>query len=75
MGILRDENLFHFLLFYYRLSKEDFHKLAVAYPDLHQKVEILALERIDEILFNEEREKNRAKVGYKPINKPRYLAD
>lgn len=67
----------YFLLFStcFRLGKSDFLKLAQSYPDLQQKVEALAIERIERVLMVEEREKHRKIFGYKSINQQQFPND
>lgn len=61
--------------FRYRLGKDDFQKLTQSYPDLLQKVESLAIERIERLLLIEEREKHRKPFGYVSVNQPQFPSD
>lgn len=56
----------------FRLGKSDFQKLVQSYPDLLQKVEALAIERIERVLMIEEREKHRKPFVYTSINQQRF---
>lgn len=60
---------------YFRLGKDDFQQLIVSYPDLLQKVEALAIERMEKVLLIEEREKYRKPFSYKSINQRQFPID
>lgn len=53
----------------------DFQKLAQSYPDLLEKVEALAIERIERVLMIEEREKQRKAFEYMSINQQQFPYD
>lgn len=61
-----------FWFFDFRLGKDDFQKLSQSYPDLRQKVEKLAIERIEQVLMIEEREKHRKPFGYASVNQQQF---
>lgn len=61
--------------FNFRLGKSDFQKLANSYPDLMQKVEALAVERIEKMLLIEEREKQREQFRYLSVNQQQFHND
>ncbi|CAG9797693.1 unnamed protein product [Chironomus riparius] len=58
----------------YKLRKEDFQNLLISYPDLLQKVEALALERMENVMMIEEYENSPKYTGYESINQKRYFS-
>ncbi|KAG5674638.1 hypothetical protein PVAND_004592 [Polypedilum vanderplanki] len=57
----------------YKLSREDFQHLVNSYPDLLQKVEALALERMENIFMLEEFSNTKSDDGYMSINQRRFF--